>query len=59
MPSGTKKNGKSTNSPVFKGELDIDGFSPAEVFGVVGSRKLWDEWYKEVSLPLSEPSNRR
>ncbi|ORY75942.1 hypothetical protein BCR35DRAFT_325733 [Leucosporidium creatinivorum] len=50
MPAGTKKSGKQTFSPVFKGELDIEGFSPAEVFGVVGSRKLWDDWYKEGNL---------
>lgn len=29
---------------VFRGELEIKGFGPAAVFGVVGTRKLWDDW---------------
>lgn len=50
MPAGTKKRGKGDHlCPIYKGELDISGFTPAEVFGVVGSRQLWDDWYKEVS----------
>lgn len=47
--AGPKKNGKDYTAPVYKGEMDIKGFSPAQVFGVVGTRNLWDEWYKEVS----------
>jgi hypothetical protein len=48
--AGPKKNGKGYFAPVFKGELDIKGFDPSQVFGVVGTRKLWDDWYKEVSI---------
>lgn len=40
---GSKGN-KTYQAPVFKGEHIIKGFSPAAVFGVVGTRKLWDEW---------------
>lgn len=32
------------SAPVFKGEHEIRGFGPAAVFGVVGTRKLWDDW---------------
>lgn len=28
----------------------IKGYSPASVFAVVGTRKLWDEWYEEGNL---------
>lgn len=50
MAAGAKKNGKGDYmAPIYKGELDIQGYTPAEVFGVVGSRKLWDDWFKEVS----------
>ncbi|KDE03535.1 hypothetical protein MVLG_06001 [Microbotryum lychnidis-dioicae p1A1 Lamole] len=49
-PAGKQKNGKPFLAPVFKGVLDINGFNPSEVFAVVGSRKLWDEWYKEGNL---------
>ncbi|SCV71339.1 BQ2448_2927 [Microbotryum intermedium] len=48
--AGKQKNGKPFLAPVFKGVLDINGFNPSEVFAVVGSRKLWDEWYKEGNL---------
>ncbi|KAM0790700.1 hypothetical protein ACM66B_004557 [Microbotryomycetes sp. NB124-2] len=50
LVAGHKKNGKEYLAPVYKGELDIRGYNPAEVFGVVGSRHLWDEWYKEGNL---------
>ena len=30
--------------PVFKGVGLIKGYSPASVFAVIGSSKLWDEW---------------
>lgn len=54
--AGPKKNGKgSFEAPVFKGEMDIKGFSPAQVFGVVGTRNLWDDWYKEVSTRPQTP----
>lgn len=53
------KGNKGFYAPVFKSVLDVDGFAPAAVFGVVGTRKLWDEWYKEGSLVenLSEDSS--
>lgn len=41
--TGSGKKGDH-NAPVFKGEHEIKGFGPAAVFGVVGTRKLWDEW---------------
>lgn len=49
-PIEHKKGGKSHMAPVFKGQLDVKDFPPVSVFGVVGTRKLWDEWY--VSDPL-------
>ncbi|GAA5822023.1 hypothetical protein JCM10212_004659 [Sporobolomyces blumeae] len=51
--------GKGFYAPVFKSVLDVEGFAPPAVFGVVGTRKLWDEWYKEGSLVenLSEDSS--
>ncbi|GAA5926235.1 START domain-containing protein [Sporobolomyces koalae] len=53
------KGNKGFYAPVFKSVLDVDGFAPSAVFGVVGTRKLWDEWYKEGSLVenLSEDSS--
>lgn len=33
----------------FKGEHVIRGFRAQDVFSVVGVRKLWDDWYDEVS----------
>ncbi|GAA5899771.1 hypothetical protein JCM8208_004559 [Rhodotorula glutinis] len=41
---------KGHYAPVFKGVLDIQGFAPTAVFAVMGTRKLWDDWYKEGSL---------
>ncbi|BGP02139.1 START-like domain protein [Rhodotorula toruloides] len=41
---------KGFYAPVFKGVLDISGFAPTAVFAVMGTRKLWDDWYKEGSL---------
>lgn len=55
--AGPKKNGKDYTAPVYKGEMDIKGFSPAQVFGVVGTRNLWDEWYKEVGRSFSAQNN--
>ena len=41
----TGKSGAGAHfAPVFKGEHEIRGFGPAAVFGVVGTRKLWDDW---------------
>lgn len=40
----TGKGNKGFYAPVFKSVLDVEGFAPAAVFGVVGTRKLWDEW---------------
>ncbi|KAI5476356.1 START-like domain protein [Pseudohyphozyma bogoriensis] len=48
-PTG-KGNGKGFYAPVLKGELEIKGQTPAAVFGVVGTRKLWDDWYQEGNL---------
>ncbi|GAA6031564.1 hypothetical protein JCM8097_006522 [Rhodosporidiobolus ruineniae] len=42
--------GKPSTAPVFKGVLDIEGFAPTAVFAVMGTRKMWDDWYKEGSL---------
>lgn len=42
--TGPGKGGRFHKAPVFKGELDIMGFPPVAVFGVVGTRKLWDDW---------------
>ncbi|GAA98861.1 uncharacterized protein L969DRAFT_51288 [Mixia osmundae IAM 14324] len=36
--------------PVYKGEGIIPGYSPQAVFAVVGTRKLWDEWYDQGNL---------
>lgn len=44
-------------APVFKGEGEIKGFGPAAVFGVVGTRKLWDDW--SVQPPREIPAHRR
>ncbi|KAG0040355.1 hypothetical protein BGZ82_003361 [Podila clonocystis] len=33
----------------FKGEHIIRGFRAQDVFSVVGVRKLWDDWYDELS----------
>ena len=49
-----KKLGGKT-PPVFKGEGIIRGYSPSAVFAVVGSRKLWDEWYQDGSLVANRP----
>ncbi|GAA6048862.1 hypothetical protein JCM3770_003657 [Rhodotorula araucariae] len=41
---------KGHYAPVFKGVLDIQGFPPTAVFAVMGTRKLWDDWYKVGAL---------
>lgn len=46
----TKAIGKSKIIPVFKGVGLIKGYSPASVFAVIGSSKLWDEWYEDGNL---------
>ncbi|KAF9437725.1 hypothetical protein BGZ76_011434 [Entomortierella beljakovae] len=61
-PTGWKKVAKhksgclvyqSTNNadkhPAFKGEHVIRGYRAQDVFSVVGVRKLWDDWYDELS----------
>ncbi|GJJ73715.1 hypothetical protein EMPS_06073 [Entomortierella parvispora] len=44
---------QSTNSsdkhPAFKGEHVLRGYRAQDVFSVVGVRKLWDDWYDELS----------
>ncbi|KAF9942758.1 hypothetical protein BGZ67_010390 [Mortierella alpina] len=35
--------------PTFKGEHFIRGFHAQDVFSVVAVRKLWDDWYDELS----------
>ncbi|ORZ01927.1 hypothetical protein BCR41DRAFT_209090 [Lobosporangium transversale] len=35
--------------PIFKGEYVIRGYRAQDVFSVVGVRKLWDDWYDELS----------
>lgn len=47
---GSKGSSEGYYAPVFKGELDLKGFSPAEVFRVVGARSNWDSWYEEGYL---------
>ncbi|KAF9345467.1 hypothetical protein BGX26_003097 [Mortierella sp. AD094] len=45
---------QSTNNgdkhPAFKGEHVIRGYRAQDVFSVVGVRKLWDDWYDELSM---------
>ncbi|KAF9134270.1 hypothetical protein BGW39_007580 [Mortierella sp. 14UC] len=35
--------------PAFKGEHVIRGHKAQDVFAIVGVRKLWDDWYDELS----------
>ncbi|KAG0291463.1 hypothetical protein BGZ98_003006, partial [Dissophora globulifera] len=35
--------------PAFKGEHVIRGYKAQEVFSIVSVRKLWDDWYDELS----------
>ncbi|KAF9202667.1 hypothetical protein BGZ49_007183 [Haplosporangium sp. Z 27] len=35
--------------PAFKGEHVIGGYKAQDVFAIVGVRKLWDDWYDELS----------
>ncbi|KAI1319219.1 hypothetical protein EDD11_004613 [Mortierella claussenii] len=35
--------------PAFKGEHVIRGYKAQEVFSIVNVRKLWDDWYDELS----------
>ncbi|KAG0141212.1 hypothetical protein CROQUDRAFT_83506 [Cronartium quercuum f. sp. fusiforme G11] len=42
--------GNQKTATVFKGEGLIKGYSPASVFAVIGSSKLWDEWYEDGNL---------
>ncbi|CAG8769153.1 12017_t:CDS:2, partial [Cetraspora pellucida] len=32
--------------PLIKGELNIQGFTPTEIFSVIQSRDIWDDWYE-------------
>lgn len=38
------------NIPAFRGTCVMQGFSPEQIFAVVGMRKLWDDWYQEGNL---------
>ncbi|KAG0249967.1 hypothetical protein BG011_008776 [Mortierella polycephala] len=42
--------GNGDKHPAFKGEHVIRGYRAQDVFSVVGVRKLWDDWYDELSL---------
>ncbi|EGF98377.1 uncharacterized protein MELLADRAFT_79707 [Melampsora larici-populina 98AG31] len=42
--------GNTKVAPVFKGVGLIRGYSPASVFSVIGSSKLWDDWYEDGNL---------
>ncbi|KAH9820626.1 hypothetical protein DFH28DRAFT_952787 [Melampsora americana] len=42
--------GNKKVAPVFKGVGLIRGYSPASVFSVIGSSKLWDDWYEDGNL---------
>ncbi|ORY94267.1 hypothetical protein BCR41DRAFT_402467, partial [Lobosporangium transversale] len=35
--------------PAFKGEHVIRGFKAQDIFSIVSVRKLWDDWYDELS----------
>ncbi|KAG0085860.1 hypothetical protein BGZ92_008647, partial [Podila epicladia] len=41
--------GSGDKHPAFKGEHVIRGYRAQDVFSVVGVRKLWDDWYDELS----------
>ncbi|KAF9428121.1 hypothetical protein BGZ94_003329 [Podila epigama] len=41
--------GSNDKHPAFKGEHVIRGYRAQDVFSVVGVRKLWDDWYDELS----------
>ncbi|KAI8601706.1 hypothetical protein EDD21DRAFT_304754, partial [Dissophora ornata] len=41
--------GNGDKQPTFKGEHVIRGYRAQDVFTVVGVRKLWDDWYDELS----------
>ncbi|KAF9952149.1 hypothetical protein BGZ72_006478 [Mortierella alpina] len=41
--------GQQDKHPAFKGEHVIRGYRAQDVFSVVGVRKLWDDWYDELS----------
>ncbi|KAG0345931.1 hypothetical protein BG005_001028, partial [Podila minutissima] len=41
--------GGGDKHPAFKGEHVIRGYRAQDVFSVVGVRKLWDDWYDELS----------
>ncbi|KAG0206856.1 hypothetical protein BGX28_001791 [Mortierella sp. GBA30] len=41
--------GHQDKHPAFKGEHVIRGYRAQDVFSVVGVRKLWDDWYDELS----------
>ncbi|CAG8832774.1 2555_t:CDS:2, partial [Racocetra persica] len=34
------------NTPMIKGELNLQGFTPDEIFPVIQSREIWDDWYE-------------
>ncbi|KAK9899726.1 hypothetical protein P389DRAFT_139235 [Cystobasidium minutum MCA 4210] len=42
--------GKQKKVPLFRGDKFIAGFSPEQVFEVVGRRSLWDDWYDSGNL---------
>lgn len=42
--------GKQKKVPLFRGDKFIQGFSPEQVFEVVGRRSLWDDWYDSGNL---------
>ncbi|KAF0499199.1 Bet v1-like protein [Gigaspora margarita] len=43
-------NSKNGNIPLIKGELNIQGFTPNEIFSVIEMRDIWDDWYETGNL---------
>ncbi|KAF9924731.1 hypothetical protein FBU30_005370 [Linnemannia zychae] len=41
--------GGENKYPAFKGEHIIRGHKAQDVFAIIGVRKLWDDWYDELS----------
>ncbi|KAL1915797.1 uncharacterized protein VTP21DRAFT_6556 [Calcarisporiella thermophila] len=48
--SGVHVSVTGDKSPIYRGELVIEDFSPQAIFYVIGNRKLWDEWYDDGNL---------
>ncbi|KAF9103456.1 hypothetical protein BGX29_003371, partial [Mortierella sp. GBA35] len=48
-PSTIPGHGGDHKYPAFKGEHVIRGHKAQDVFSIVGVRKLWDDWYDELS----------